>query len=267
MRNHSLPAIAVATLLIAATRAPAAQQPDSVPAPRASFMGRVVSSVDSNGVRAADMRLIYVDSSKVTRGRRGEESLELFTDSSRSRVGITDSLGSFAIRRLAPGQYMLQIRRLGYQPIEGVLNVDTTEVLSDFIMLQTSKTLATIMVSERAGDRVKDQLDRVGFANRRRFRTSGTFIERAEILKRKPFTVRDILDRYGIYHGNFMIDRMPVDYEFLRDYPAELVIGVEIHRRVRPTEFNMTRSAPPILSRGGLTASMEPLVLIWTYIP
>ena len=265
MRIHSV--LALVALAHTATDALTAQQPDSLPAARASFMGRVVSSVDSSGVRAADMRLIFVDSSKVTRGRRGEESLELFTDSSRSRIGITDSLGSFAIRRLEPGQYMLQIRRIGYQPIEGVLNIDTTEVLSDFIMLQTSKTLATITVTERAGDRVKERLDRVGFLDRKRFRSSGIFVDRAEILKRKPHTVRDILARYGIYDGHFLVDRMPSDFETIRDYPAELVIGIEIHRRVRPTEFNMTRAAPSIMTRAGNMDAMKPLVVIWTYIP
>ena len=96
---------------------------------------------------------------------------------------------------------------------------------------------------------------------------AATFVDRAEILRRKPQTVADILSVYGIYSGTFLLDRMPVDYETLRDYPAGLVIGVEIYRHQRPQEFNMTRAAPGILSPGGQAAGMSALVVIWTYIP
>jgi hypothetical protein len=47
------------------------------------------------------------------------------------------------------------------------------------------------------------------------------------------------------------MDRMPVDYELLRDYPADLVIGIEIYRHNRPTEFNGTRRGATIMSSGG----------------
>jgi len=80
--------------------------------------------------------------------------------------------------------------------------------------------------------------------------------------------VADILSTYGIHEqAEFIMDRMPVDYDLLRDYPADLVIGVEIYRHNRPTEFNGTRRGATIMSSGGMSNLMMPQVLIWTFIP
>jgi hypothetical protein len=96
---------------------------------------------------------------------------------------------------------------------------------------------------------------------------AATFVQRPEILRAKRETVGELLSIYGIYDASIMLDRMPFDYGSVRDYPAELVIGIEIYRHSRPTEFNGTRSGATSLSPGGLAASMRPLVVIWTYIP
>jgi hypothetical protein len=55
--------------------------------------------------------------------------------------------------------------------------------------------------------------------------------------------------------------------DLLRNYPADLVIGVEIYRHGRPTEYNMTPRVPSMLSPGGAAAARRVMVLIWTYIP
>jgi hypothetical protein len=60
---------------------------------------------------------------------------------------------------------------------------------------------------------------------------------------------------------------MPVDMDLLRNYPADLVIVVEIYRHGRPTEYNMTPRVPSMLSPGGAAAARRVMVLIWTYIP
>jgi len=90
------------------------------------------------------------------------------------------------------------------------------------------------------------------------------FLPLEEVFHEPP---ADMADRTAIFLDCGNIDRMPVDYETLRDYPAGLVIGVEIYRHQRPQEFNMTRAAPGILSPGGQAAGMSALVVIWTYIP
>jgi hypothetical protein len=264
IRAVALVAALLAPFVVARAQDPTPPTPP--PIPRGGFLGRIVNATDNSPVRSADIRLYRVDSTKTVRARRGDDSLEIFVDTLRSRVGSSDSTGAFALRRLEEGHYLLQIRRIGFAPVDGVLMVDSGVVQSNLSMQQVS-VLAKVMVTEVSVDRVKQKLDRNGFLDRYHSGQSGTFIQRADILRRQAFTVADILSAYGIHDGDFVLDRMPADYDMLRDYPADLVIGIEIYRHGRPTEFNMTRSAPGILSPGGQSALMLPLVVIWTFIP
>jgi len=244
-----------------------AQVADSAP-PRAGFVGKIWNSLDSSAVRSADIRLMFVDSIRKVTARRGGDSLEIFVDTLQSRVGITDSVGNFSIRQLRAGRYRMEVRRIGYAPLNGVVIVDSTIISTLLKMDVVSQLLATVRVTAVSNDRVKERLDRVGFLNRYRSGGSGTFVNRADILRRKPLTVADILSTYGIHEqAEFIMDRMPVDYDLLRDYPADLVIGVEIYRHNRPTEFNGTRRGATIMSSGGMSNLMMPQVLIWTFIP
>ncbi len=245
----------------------AAQVADSVPPP-AGFVGKIRSALDSSGVKSADIRLMFVDSARKVVSKSGVDSVEIFVDTTRSRIGVTDSVGNFAIRQLRAGRYLMEIRRIGYAPLSGVVTVDSTMLSTVLTMDVVSRLLATVKVTAVSNDRVKERLDRVGFLNRYHSGGSGTFIDRADILRRKPITVADILNSYGIHdQAEFIMDRMPVDYELLRDYPADLVVGVEIYRHNRPTEFNGTRRGATIMSSGGMSNLMTPQVLIWTFIP
>ena len=254
-------ALAFACLAAGIARA----QVDSAARTRAIFTGRLTNSLDSSGVRSADIRLVFVDSARASSGNK--DSVEIFVDTARSRVGISDSVGKFAIRRLDAGHYLMHIRRMGFEPIDGYLTVDTGTVEANFSMQVTSRLLSKVTVTETAVDVVKQRLDRNGFLSREHSGNSGTFIDRTEILRRQPQTVADILSAYGIHDGAFLLDRMPVDIDLLRNYPADLVIGVEIYRHGRPTEYNMTRRAPSMFSPGGAAAARQVMVLIWTYIP
>jgi hypothetical protein len=233
--------------------------------PRGVFTARLTNSLDGSPVRSADIRLIFVDSARAIAGNK--DSVEIFADTARSRLGVSDSTGTFAIRRLAAGHYLMHIRRIGFEPIDGYLTVDTGTVQTAFAMNATSQLLSKVTITESAVDVVKERLDRNGYLSRSHSGTSGTFIDRKEILRRQPQTVADILSAYGVHDGDFQLDRMPVEYDDLRNYPADLVIGVEIYRHGRPTEYNMTRRAPSIMSARGAAASRQVMVLIWTYIP
>jgi hypothetical protein len=258
-------AFVLAVLTVASPAA--AQATDSAPS-RAGFVGKIWSSLDSSVVRSADIRLMFVDSLHTVSTRRGGDSLEIFVDTLRSRVGITDSAGNFAIRQLRAGRYLMEVRRIGYAPLSGVVIVDSTIISTLLKMDVVSRLLATVRVTAASNDRVKERLDRVGYLSRYRSGVAGTFIDRADILRRKPLTVADILSTYGIHdRAEFIMDRMPVDYDLLRDYPADLVIGVEIYRHNRPTEFNGTRRGPTIMSAGGMANLNMPQVVIWTFIP
>jgi hypothetical protein len=244
-----------------------AQVADSVPPP-AGFLGTIRSALDSSGVKAADIRLMFVDSARKVLSKNGLDSLEIFVDTTRSRIGVTDSVGNFSIRQLRAGRYLMEIRRIGYAPLSGVVTVDSTILSTVLTMDVVSRLLATVKVTAVSNDRVKERLDRVGFLNRYHAGGAGTFIDRADILRRKPLTVADILSPYGIHEGaEFIMDRMPVDYDLLRDYPADLVVGIEIYRHNRPTEFNGTRRGASLMSSGGMANLMAPQVVIWTFIP
>jgi hypothetical protein len=264
---RSLVAAALALAALAPAGRASGQVADSVPA-RAGFVGKIRSSLDSSGVRSADIRLMFVDSAKKVSSKSGVDSLEVFVDTARSRIGVTDSVGNFSVRQLRAGHYLMEVRRIGFAPLSGVLSVDSTVLSTVLTMDVVSRLLSTVKVTAVANDRVKERLDRVGFLNRYRSAGSGTFVNRADILRRKPLTVADILSAYGIHgQAEFIMDRMPVDYDLLRDYPADLVIGVEIYRHNRPTEFNGTRRGATIMSSGGMANLMMPQVLIWTFIP
>ena len=267
IRSFVAAAALLAGLTTATPVAAAAQVADSVP-PRAGFVGKIRSSLDSSGVRSADIRLMFVDSSRKVSAKNGVDSLEIFVDTARSRIGVTDSAGSFSMRQLRSGHYLLEVRRIGYAPLNGVVSVDSTILSTVLTMDVVSRLLATVKVTAASNDRVKERLDRVGFLNRYRSGGSGTFVNRADILRRKPLTVADILSVYGIHqNAEFIMDRMPVDYDLLLNYPADLVIGVEIYRHNRPTEFNGPRRGATIMSAGGMSNLMMPQVMIWTFIP
>ena len=240
-----------------------AQARDSTRVSTAAFAGRIRSILDSSAVTSADIRLIRVDSAVVRRDRRGNDSLEVFVDSAKTRVAVTDSVGAFAIRALPAGGYLFDIRRIGFAPLRGAVSVDSTTVSATIYLEVVSRVLAKVVVTATSLDRVKEKLERSGFTDRYHSGLAGEFIERADILRRKPQKLEDILAVYGVQNGTFRLDRMPMDFESIRDYPADLVLGIEIYRHGRPTEFNGTRSGPLALSGG----SQGPLVLIWTFIP
>jgi hypothetical protein len=261
-------AIAMTTLALSATAPLSAQQPDTSRAPTGAFIGRIISSLDRTPVRSVDIRLGFVDSSRLVRTARGVDSLEAFIDSSRSRVGASDSAGKFAIRRLAAGHYFFTLRRIGFAPLQGGLSVADGDIGGTLTMQVTSTLLSRVTITESSVDKVKQRLDWQGFTTRYHEGIGGTWIQRPEILRRQAQNVAEILDAYGIHGpGDYQIDKMPTDYDALRDYPAELVIGIEIYRNNRPVEFNMTRNVRSSFQPGGQSALMQPLVLIWTYIP
>jgi hypothetical protein len=248
-------------------RAQRSDSPRAMTTPQGAFVGIIKNALDSTPVRSADIRLFFMDSGRVRLGAGGDSSIETFVDTTRSRLGLSDSTGAFAIWRLAAGHYLMNVRRIGYEPTEGIVTIDTTTVLFDFRMTPLSQLLAKVAITENATNSAGRRLDRAGFTNRSRF-GMGQYVKQAEIMKRKPQTLQDILNTYGLHESaDYMLDRMPLDYEDIRDYPAELVAGIEIYRHNRPIEVSMTRRGPTIMSRGGQSNLMRPMVMIWTYIP
>jgi hypothetical protein len=271
MRALSLGLIAPLMMLGLRTPAAGAQRPDSgLVRPRgARFTGIIASIRTTQPIPDADVRLIYVDS--VHQGRAPDGSLgEVFVDSMRSRVGITDTSGRFTIRDVAAGHYMINVRRIGFEPFEGLLTIDTAAVEMELGMNQMSALLPPIRITTSAVNRVTERLDRVGFITRSHMGTAGRFIDRAEILRRKPVYLTDILRTYGLsMSDNYTLDRIPMDWSELENYPLDLVIGVEIYPRrgTMPVEFSGTSRGRLTFTNDRGTPIRQANVLIWTFVP
>jgi hypothetical protein len=263
----------LSTLLCCTLAAPlVAQQSDSAAqsAPRRKFVGEIKSLTTARPVTGADVRLLFIDSVKTTGNAPGTRAEEAFIDSTRSRVGVTDSTGAFTIRDMTPGHYLVNVRRLGFEPFEGLLTLDTATVEMELAMTQVDAILPAVRITASSVNKVTERLDRMGFTERSRMGTSGRFVDRAEILRRRPVRITDLLETYGLHeNANVEIDRMPADWSVLRDYPPDLVIGIEIYRRhgALPAEYNRTLNGPIIMAAGGFEAMMAPTVLVWTFIP
>jgi hypothetical protein len=268
-----LAANACCLLAAASVQSAEAQQTDAakVPVARgARFVGQINNITTTRPVTFADVRLMWVDSAHTEKDASGKESSEFFIDTTRSRVGITNDSGTFAINSVPAGHYVINVRRIGFEPIQALLTMGASMIEMELAMTQVLPMLPEVRITESAVNRVTERLNRVGFVTRSRMGTSAHFIDRAEIVRRRPIHITDILRGYGINENSiFTIDRMETDWVNLSTYPADLVIGVEIYRRrgSLPTEFDHTRGGALALGPGGSGGIAPTTVLIWTYIP
>lgn len=167
---------------------------------------------------------------------------------------------------------IINIRRLGLEPFQGLLNVDTGVVELSLTMTQSLNTLPAMRITESAVDRVKQALEKNGYVSRSGLGIAKTFVDRADVLRRKYQWFAEILATYGIHpedNPSLLLDNVPVTFDLLANYPAELVIGVEIYRHNLPIEFSTQRPGAPALdpSGHGQRDIMRPTVIIWTFIP
>jgi len=147
------------------------------------------------------------------------------------------------------------------------VTVDTETVPYDFSMTPLSPLLAKVEITETVSSPLIRRLDRVGFVNRSHSE-DGLFIKHDDMMNRKPQTLRDVLGIYGLRENSeYILDRMPLAYYDVLDYPIEMIAGIEVYRHGRPIEFSRTRRGPTLLDQGGGSFLMQALVVIWTYIP
>lgn len=246
----------------------AAQRRQGTPGSMGAFVGFIKNSVNKGPVRSADLRLYFIDSTSAARDSSGSPYLETFIDTARSRLAVSDSTGYFTTWRLAAGRYLLSARRIGFSPVQAIVTIDTSTVLYEFTMEPVAPMLAAVEINETGISRgAARRLERSGFTNRSHF-GEGEFLTPAQIMKRRPLTLRDVLSVYGMRESaTYIIDGMPLEYEDIAEYPAELIAGIEIYRHNRPIQFGMTRRGPGVLGRGGGAYLMRPMVVIWTYVP
>ena len=103
-------------------------------APPGAFVGHFKSSLNGTAIELVDVRLFFIDSTREVTTPAGEKMVDTFVDTTRSRLAATDSTGYFAIWRVQPGRYLMQSRRIGFEPIQAVVAIDSQTVLHDFTM-------------------------------------------------------------------------------------------------------------------------------------
>lgn len=105
----------------------------------------------------------------------------------------TDTNGNFAFAALPPGRQAFLLRRVGFRPASHILNLPPGETtLVAFAMTASARELDTVVVSEALESKAPRLVD---FERRRNSGGGGTFITRAEIERRAPVDLVDILRR------------------------------------------------------------------------
>ena len=159
--------VACAALLVAVSPAARAQQPDtarrdSLPA---ILIGRVIDSLGT-GLVGAEITLFKSESIRT----------------------VTGDSGDFRLTGLPPGTNVFNVRRLGYQPASFTAALKSGKThRATFTLSVAVQPLPLIAVSDTSKTHWLDQFER------RRSTSRGTFITRADIVKRTARTGSDIV--------------------------------------------------------------------------
>jgi hypothetical protein len=257
------PSVVVAAIACGAFVAPARAQSQSV-APRdpgGAFAGRIVNQVDSTPVRGAAVHLLKIDSTRAGWSGRVDDSDVIYVDSTKTRLGATDSTGAFAIRGVEAGRYLLQIRRIGFSPRQGVLTVDTLPIRVTLPLEPTVQAIAGMTITETTIDRNGRYLRNVGYTFRSGGGLGGRFLTNASMDKERWHTIGEALHAQFISRADVVLDGMPIQFMDVIEYPVAQVAAVEIYRTSRPIEFDFATW------HTGQFSTRAPLVLIWTFRP
>jgi hypothetical protein len=258
----------------------------------AGFRGSVANIGTAHPVSMAEVRLVYVDSA----GARGAS--ELFLDSTRTRVALTDSTGAFQIRAVDAGHYLVSVHRLGFEPFQGVLTIDTATVEMELALTPVATRLPEVRLTEKSTNRVTDRLEAVGFTRRAKSGNVLRTMDREKIVAERSPNTHSLLERWGMSAvDRFLLDGLPVDWRDLKEFPIDLLVAFEVYRspEMLPVEFTQTLPGrqtfknpepPPTFNKE--VAHKQPdtaaqkfpervedpskpmtsrVVLIWTYVP
>jgi hypothetical protein len=159
--------VVLASLLVAASHATRAQQPDSTRRDSlpAVLIGRVTDSLGA-GLAGAEITLFKSESIRA----------------------ITGDSGEFRLTGLPAGTNVFNVRRLGYQPASFTAALKSGKThRATFALSVSAQSLPLIAVSDTSRTHWLDQFER------RRSTSRGTFITRADILKRTARLGSDIV--------------------------------------------------------------------------
>ena len=224
-----------------------------------TLTGRLASADGGSPVRGASIRLLPIDSTRMS-VRMDVDAASIFVDSSRARFATSDSTGTFVVKNLPVGRYLFQVRRIGFEASEGVLNLDVATPDVRILMRATSQLLAGMTITEAASDKNTRYLRSMGFTFRQHGSLGGHYLTAADIAHHNWVHTDELLLWEMIKYDprvDVMIDGIPVQRDEAMSYPANLIMAVEVYRRMRPLEFGGSRQS----------SERRPLVLIWTFRP
>jgi hypothetical protein len=101
----------------------------------------------------------------------------------------SDAQGRFTFSKLAPGQYEVSVRRLGFRPTSVKAVVGDLAYSYDIVMMPQAATLAGVDVNANARLRLGIE----DFYRRRARGMGGTFFIRSEIIARNAHRTTDVL--------------------------------------------------------------------------
>ncbi len=226
----------------------------------AALLAATLAAVPSLEAQQAQLAGTVVD--RLTkRPAVGAEVVVLGTD----RKALTDDAGWFAVPKLKPGRYTVEIRYLGLASSQFPVQLSDGTTLFDFEIVTPPFELDELIVEVRPSRHQK-----LEDFERRRERVAGYFISRETIEDEAPVFISDLLRRIPnvkiewdwaqnvrvtMGHGLFActpdlyIDGSLSHAARLNDYTPTLIEAIEVYNRPvdRPQEFRAHRCGAILL--------------------
>ena len=223
----------------------AASPPAVLHAQRASVLGIVVDSASSSvgePLVGADVQLTHTDSSGVA------------LDTAMRRLSQrTDSSGTFAFRDVEPGVYRIDVRAIGFVPVQGFMVLAPGQELHPRVsMLKLVPRLAPVVTTASTSYRAR-LLEVSGFRERQRV-GFGHFIDAREIGRLQPPSVYSLLRPY--LRGCTMMYVNGARAAVPQGLMVSELVGVEIYSR--------NLQAPPQFQNPYVDCGS---IALWTAIP
>ena len=143
-----------------------------------------------------------------------------------SRLAISDSAGRFRISAAAIGEIRLSVRRIGYWPTTLTVTVAPNSISDvDVVMAASPNVLDPELI---VADRTRGKM---GEFNRRMSRGVGSFVTRAEIEKRQPSSISELLRTLpGVHISQRMAgEPQPVDMQRSRSSSMQSSCVVQLY--------------------------------------
>ncbi|MEO7456682.1 MAG: carboxypeptidase-like regulatory domain-containing protein [Gemmatimonadaceae bacterium] len=251
-----------------------------------TLRGTIASVTTTRAVAQAEVRIIHVDSMK--------SAGDIFLDSARTRLAVSDSAGAFLIGDVTPGNYVVSVRRIGFEPLEAVLRMGETILDMELALTSVAPELPEVKVTAASTTYLAKRLDGVGFTRRSKDGNTLRVHGPDEIASKHAFTVESLLEGWGYTPGDvYFLDGLPTEWRDLIRLPMEVVAAIEEYRNMAMAPAEFTRTLPGRLTlRDVVPVSDDPskrkmsnlipvppkrddgtevtrghIVLLWTYIP